>query len=171
MKILLVTWTDKLLETMSVLSPDLEYCAIVTDEAESARNILKPYSFPPNLIYPLYELKECIQDFWYDYVVCVEDSWWTTDLLRQAKNYIEDPNKLVLFNALNSMTNFLVEHSLRYFEEHTADFEMFATGISLTAVGLDVTQFKRKLFNFGRTGQDLYYNFQVAKRVVLCGGA
>ena len=45
---------------------------------------------------------------------------------------------------------------------------MFATGISCTEVGLDVTRFKRKLFNFARSSQDLYYNFQTAKFALSC---
>ena len=170
MRVLLVTWSDQLLQKLQILSPQLEYCAIVVDELEPAQKILERVKLPKSLLHPLYELKECVRDFYYDYVICIEDGWWTKDLFNQAKRYGVPQDKLLLFNALTSGTNFLVERSLRYFKEHAADFEMFITGISLTAVGMDVTQFKRKCFNFGRTGQDLYYNFQVAKRAVTYGG-
>ena len=80
-------------------------------------------------------------------------------------------DKILTFYALNSWDNFLLERSLRYFKEHAAEFEMFATGISYVEKCLDVTRFKRKLFNFGRGSQDLYYNFQVSKRAALYGGA
>ncbi len=33
-------------------------------------------------------------------------------------------------------------------------------------MGLDANQFKYKLFNFGRSSQDLYYSYQIAKRVL-----
>ena len=44
--------------------------------------------------------------------------------------------------------------------------ELEATGISYVAHGLDARCFGRKLFNFGRAAQDLYYNFQVVKFVI-----
>lgn len=50
MRILLVTWTDQLLETLNILSPELEYCAIVTDEVKTARNMLKSQGNPPTSI-------------------------------------------------------------------------------------------------------------------------
>ena len=163
-----MTWTEQLLEKLQILNPELEYCAIVVDEVKPAKKICAQVGLPKNLIYPLYELKECVNNFYYDYIICIEDGWWEKNLFQQAKKYGAQENKLLLFNALTSATNFLVEHSLRYFRKHSAEFEMFATGISLTAVGLDVSQFTRKIFNFGRTGEDLYYNFQVAKFVISC---
>ena len=44
MRVLLVTWTDQLFEKLSILNPELEYCAIVTDEVEPAKKILEIYS-------------------------------------------------------------------------------------------------------------------------------
>lgn len=170
MRVLLVTWTDQLLQKLSCLNPRLEFCAIVVDEVEPAKKILEQFHLPTSLLHPIYELKECVKDFYYDYAICIEDGWWVTDLLNHAKMYGAPQDRLLILDSLTSGINFLVERSLRYFKEHVAEFEMFSTGISLTAVGVDVTQFKRKLFNFGRTGQDLYYNFQVAKTAISCGG-
>ena len=45
---------------------------------------------------------------------------------------------------------------------------MFATGMSYAESNLDVTQFKYKLFNFARSSQDLYYNYQTAKFALSC---
>ena len=73
MRVLLVTWTDQLLQKLSILSPELEYCAIVVDEVEPAKKILERVGLSPNLIHPLYDLKECVKDFYYDCVMCVEN--------------------------------------------------------------------------------------------------
>ena len=81
MRVLLVTWTDQLLQKLSILNPELEYCAIVTDEVEPAKKILEQVGLPKNLLYPLYELKECVQNFYYDYVLCVGNWWWQNDYL------------------------------------------------------------------------------------------
>lgn len=169
MRVLLVTWTDQLLQKLSVLNPQLEYCAIVVDEVEPAKNILKRVGLPKELLYPLYELKECVRDFHFDYVLCVENGFDATALAKEVREY-GAPKDKVLNIAPNVVNNFVLERSLRYFREHATEFELFATGISYVEAGLDVTRFNRKLFNFGRGSQDLYYNFQVAKHAVACAG-
>ena len=168
MRIFLVTWSEQLLEKLSTLNSELEYCAIVVDEVEPAKKILERVGLPKSLIYPLYDLKECVKDFYYDYVLCVENSWGR-DFLKIVLEYNVPKNKIIGLNFFCN-DNFLIERSLKYFEKHAAAFEMFATGLSYTEIGLDVTRFKKKLFNFARSSQDLYYNFQVAKRAVAYGG-
>ena len=169
MRVLLVTWTDQLLQKLSILNPELEYCAIVVDEVEPAKKILKRVDLPASLLHPLYELKECLRDFYYDYVLCMENWFDATSLSEKVKEY-GAPKDKILNIAPVVVNNFLLERSLRYFKEHAAEFDMFATGISYVEAGLDVTKFRRKLFNFGRGSQDLYYNFQVAKHAVIYGG-
>ena len=169
MRVLLVTWTDQLFEKLSILNPELEYCAIVTDEVEPAKKILERVGLPINLLHPFYELKECVKDFYYDYILCLENHY-VTDFMTKVQKYGAPKNKTFILSLLGH-SNFLLERSLRYFKEHVTEFEIFATGISYTEVGLDITRFKKKLFNFGVSSQDLYYNFQVAKRAIAYGGA
>ena len=163
MRVLLVTWTDQLLQNLSILNSELEYCAIVTDEVEIAKKNFERANLRTDLLYSLYELKECVKNFYYDYILCVENGWWQTSLSDTLKDYDVPREKILNFCSLIFTNNFLLERSLRYFKEHAAEFEMFATGISYVEKCLDVTKFKRKLFNFGRGSQDLYYNFQTAK--------
>ena len=73
MRVLLVTWSEHLFEKLSTLNPELEYCAIVTDYVESSKKILERVGLPQNLIQPLYDLKECVKDFHYDYCICAEN--------------------------------------------------------------------------------------------------
>ncbi|MBR4904697.1 MAG: hypothetical protein IKZ53_08490 [Selenomonadaceae bacterium] len=169
MRILLVTWTDQFLAKLQILNPELEYCAIVVDEVEPAKKILEQVGLSKELLYPFYELKECVKNFYYDYIVCLENYWDATALSTKLNEY-EVQNNKILNVAPNVINNFLLERSLRYFKEHVAEFDMFATGISYVEAGLDVTRFKHKLFNFGRGSQDLYYNFKVAKFALSCGG-
>lgn len=168
MRVLLVTWTDQLLQKLSILSPQLEYCAIVVDEVEPAQKILERVNLPKSLLRPLYELKECVNDFYYDYVLCLEDGW-SDNFLKLLEEYEVPKNKILAMN-IPDRNDFLIERSLRYFKDHASEFDMFATGMSYAETDLDVNQFKYKLFNFGRSSQDLYYNFQVAKRAVAYGG-
>lgn len=165
-----MTWTDRLLQKLWTLNPALEYCAIVVDEIEPAKKILERVGLSKTLLHPLYELKECVRDFFYDYIICVETDFYDEKLTNLINTYDVPKEKLVNFADFSSAGNFHTERNLRYFKAHAAEFEMFATGISYTQYGLNVTQFKRKAFNFGKSSQDLYYDFQIAKFAVNCPG-
>ena len=163
---------DQLSGIFSILNPKLEYCAIIVDDVEPARKILEQINFPKDLIYPMYELKECCRDFYYDYLLCVTDGRTYGTLPANVYKYTLTRDKFVCLHLINSADNFLLERALRYYKAHAAEFDMFATGMSYTECGIDSRRFTKKLFNFGRGTQDLYYDFQVAKFAISCvGGA
>lgn len=170
MRVLLVTWTNKIAENISILNPKLEYCAIVTDDVNAAKNALdKSFSYLKNIVCPFYELKECLKYLYYDYVICLENGWGARALLNEVKRYDVSDNKIMHFCSLLFWNcNFSVEYSLRYFKEHAEEFDVFATGISYTMMGLEVTHFKQKVFNFGAPSQDLYYNLKTAQFAISC---
>ena len=167
MRVLLVTLTDLLPFTLSkVLNPALEYCAIVVDDAEVANKIFKNYPQIINLIRPFYDLQECIDNLYYDFVLCISDSriLWTI-----YKKFVECELPREKFFQIciypDAPNDSRVEKTLRFYKEHATEFEMFATGISYSAVALENKYFKYRLFNFARSSQDLYYDYQTAKFV------
>ena len=165
MRILLVTLTDILPYALTkVLNPDNDYCAIVIDDEETAKKMLA--NVPPlrDKIKPFYELKECIENFYYDMCLCICDGRFTWKIHRQLIKYGLPRTKF--FHIFVGASSFDVEKTLRFYKEHSAEFEMFATGISYTSVALDADKFKYKLFNFALSSQDLYYDYQVAKFVL-----
>ena len=173
MRILLVTLSDILpYALMQVLNPANEYCAIVVDDPLQSKKILEKAPQLREKIFPFYELKECVQNSYYDVLIGVYDDRLREQLPTQLNNYEIARNKFVAIYLANHLENsFLMERSLRYYREHAAEYEIFATGISYVAHGLDASCFKKKIFNFGRAAQDLYYGFQIAKFVLeVCGG-
>ena len=170
MRVLLVTNANELDKKLAALNPDLEYCGIVVDEVQSAKKALETVGLSQVPLYPMNELEACVKKFNQFYILCVAQDWCRMGLMRAVKKILPT-RKIIDVWAIHTPINFLLERSLRYFKEHVAEFEMFATGISPTEKGIEPAQFKRKLFNFGRGSQDLYYNFQVAKFVISsCGG-
>ena len=168
MRVLLVTSVEKLLRKLLILNRELEYCGIVVDEVEPAKEILEKVGLSDVPLYPMSELKTCAETPDYDYVVCVEDKWWRHALAAKIERYSVPRNKILNFCKLCGGINFLLERSLRYFKEHANEFEMFATGLSTVEKSINPSNFNLKLFNFGRGSQDLYYNFQVAKFAISC---
>lgn len=164
MKILLVTLTDLLPTALgAALNPANEYCAIIVDDVQPARQILEQTNFPAERILPFYDLKECLEDFYYDFVLCVSDGRIVGTISKHFSNLGLPRDKYV---HVCLTTGQIIERALNYYEKHAADFEMFATGLSYVASGLDMHQFKRKMINFGSDSQDLYYDYQIAKRVL-----
>lgn len=170
MRILLVTLSDLLVPVFqNCLNLENDYCAIVVDDVQAAKKILVPQGYPEEKIFPFYDLKECVENFYYDVLLFIADGrlFWG-DLPEDFLKYGVPQNKIVHMDLTSMHTEnaFLMEHALRYFREHSGEFEMFSTGISYTCHALDSEQFKAKLFNFGRSNQDLYFDFQIAKFVL-----
>lgn len=165
MQALLVSLTDMLPFVLTkVLNSKLEYCAIVVDDVEKARYMAKDIKPLQNIIQPFYELQECVENCYYDVILGIANPLilWK---LREKCIECGVPRKkfFSLIVTYNSLSDFWMKNVLKFYSEHSAEFKIFATGISYTAVGLDANQFKYKLFNFGHSSQDLYYDYQIAK--------
>lgn len=170
MRVLLVTWTDGLRDKLSILSSELEYCAIVVDEVEPAKEILEQFGLSKTLLHPFYDLKECIRDFYYDFFICLTNTNTLQLLPKQAENYGVPHNKFLHFSDLNSIVPFSLKLQMDYYQRHAKEILILATGISYSAEALIQARFKHKLINFAYGSQDMYYDFQIAKRTILWGG-
>ncbi|MBQ7629025.1 MAG: hypothetical protein IJS81_02245 [Selenomonadaceae bacterium] len=170
MRIFLVTLTEVLPFALTkVLNPANDYCAIVVDDPNAAKKNLENVSPLRDKVHPFYELKECIENIDYDAFLFMWDhpgSW--SDVLKQIREYGVPTNKFLNINVSPSTKekHFLLERSLRYYKEHTAEFEMLATGGCYASLGLDNTKFRYKLFNVAKGSQDLYYNYKLAKIIL-----
>ena len=173
MRILLVTFTEYLpFAFTQVLNPELEYCAIVVDEPDIAKRMLAKVPPIRDRIFPFYELKECVENNYYDFVLLIatfDFNEINADILRNLKEY-GLPNEKFVEISFYPNFNFQVERALRYYKEHVQDFEMFATGASRIRHALIPKFFKRKIFNFGCDGEDIYYHYKIANEVMRLGG-
>ena len=174
MRVLLVTLSQVLpIVKNNILNPELDYCAIVVDDTELAKDFIRSIGGDENIIYPFYELNECINNFYYNFVLCFSDTVITNQVARNFKDCNLPKNKLVhLYYCENGENPFIIKRNLHYLREHANEFDMFATGASTASVGLDNTQFiNHKLFNSSRSAEDLYYNYQNAKLITdICRG-
>ena len=167
MNVLLVTSAKNLAGKFAALNPELEYAAIVVDDVEAAKKTLAQVGLSKFFVCPMTELIKCVEYLWYDYILCVQDHFYDSQINKLNGLPKE---KIIAFATLPNEGNWETERHLRYYREHVQDFEMFATGISHTEAGIDVNYLKYKAFNFATSSQDLYYSFQIAKHVVLYGG-
>lgn len=170
MRVLLVTNEMNLSEKLAVLSPELEYCGIVVDDVEPAKKTLADRGLSQVPLYPMNELRKCVDNINYDYLLHVKLGRFSPNILPDlVKDGVPRENMLCL-SELSHYGNFSTERILRYYKEHWQDFDAFVTGISWVNTGIDITKFKLKLANFSNYCQDLYYDFQIVKNAVICGG-
>ena len=170
MKILLVTSTARLAEKLNILNPELEYCAFVVDEVAPAGNILNERGLSAVPLYSMSELKNCVGKIPYDYVLHIQEGFFKIKVALELKNCGVPTDKLLNIAQLPGGSNFVTEMLLRYYKAHAQEFEIFATGISHAQTSINIEQFSRKAINFAVSSQDLYYDFLIAKNVLLYGG-
>ena len=170
MRIMLVTTTNFLNYALYSLNGQTDFCAVVTDDIEQAKNISANYKLPETLLHPIYELKECCRDFYFD--LCIAVTNWETygDITEMLKEYGLPKEKFLLLNLFAERYQFLLSSLLKYYRENLPDCEIFATGISYSAKSVLSSCFKKKLINFAGQSQDLYYDFKVAKEILSTGG-
>ena len=169
MKILLVTETENLEEKLTVLSPALDYCAIVVDKVEPAKDVLKRGGLSQDLLRPMDALKACVDKLKYDYILAIANNFYSGKINVLSK-YGVPPEKIIYLASLHTFGNFQNEILSRYYCEHFKEFEIFSTGTSYAETSIDIRQFKRKTINLATSSQDLYYSFQIAKDVISRGG-
>ncbi|MBD3878705.1 MAG: hypothetical protein SR1Q5_03350 [Quinella sp. 1Q5] len=171
MRVLLVTNGQLLAGKLDPLNPELEFCGIVVDDVENSKKTLADCGLSQDLLYPMSELKACVERLPYDYVLCVQNRFYDKFIRKILSEYQGlSTEKMLSFAELPKQGNFITERRLRYYQEQAQDFEIFATGISTTEAGLDIRKFKYKAINFAESSQDLYYNFQIAKSIMLYRG-
>ena len=161
MRILLATFSDILpFAVNEVLNPEVEFCAVVVDDVDSAKRIL-----PSEKIFSLFELKECLNDFYYDFAICISDKTMIYLLPEPFRDNGLPKNKFVHLHDVDGEYNFQLTKKFQDFKENFADFEIFATSPAYPDFGLNADKFSKKIFDFSIGGQDLYYSYKIAEKI------
>ena len=79
MRVILITFSEVVNFALTkVFNPDLKYSAIVVEDTDLAKKNLENLPHIHEKIYPFYELKECIENTYYDAVLftCENSAVW-----------------------------------------------------------------------------------------------
>ena len=149
-----------------VLNSELEYCAIVVDKPKDVEKIVTQRNLSTDLIYPIYELKESLENCYYDIAFCISERS-TVNLLPEKFRLYELPkDKFLHLYAVDGEYNFQVEQKLSYYKNHSTEFEIFSTTHTNPLFGLKTNKFNHKLIDFSAGEQDLYYDYKIAEKIL-----
>ena len=172
MRILLVAYGAALDRALSCMLPEnsawggLELAAIVTVPLPQTEQILSRHGITGTAVRPYYELPECVHDLYYEYVFYAsqgnDGKRLRTDLL--ALGVAKE--QLVNLSLLCSDWLYNISRLMRYYEHHTADFQILATGSSYAYYAIDGHGMTLPLLDFTADSQDLFYGYALARRVL-----
>ena len=171
MKILLITFNELLPAAFQpglfqdFLNVDNGYSAIVVDDVEPAKNFMSQYNYPANHIFPFYDLKECVENIDYDCIVLLTHENFRETLQDRIFESKPKTNFFVAFSGINSSYNFSVRIKLNYYKKFFSGVHIFATGISYSQAAFYNQVFDYRLMNLAQFAQDLYYDYQIAKKI------
>ena len=165
MRICIVAFSNHLDACLSALNPNLEIAAIIVDSVTSAKSIVEKHNLSEKLLYHYHDLKECLENSIYDYIVmALRFSMFSEIVIKDLYSLNISKTKFINLWDLDRpehVCSFTLLMS--YFKENPDKFKTFITGDSHLVFGVDIDSFSLPTINFARGSQDLYYDYKIAK--------
>ena len=171
MRVVVVTLANHIDAYLSVTNPALDICAFVADEPEPAKAIAAKFNRNKVPFFPYYRLKECLDGFYFDYVINASRISVSNKITEDLMKYNVPTEKLISLFDLDKPNYYdgfakLMSH----YKQHPDHYKMFATGISYFNLAIDIQQFTLPTLSFARDSQDIYYDYRIAREVIHGGG-
>ena len=149
---------DKILDQRNV-----EIVAVVTDD----RPMAIEHGFAHDLVFGLWQLQNVLNRFDPEYVLFLVPFRSTIENLSKKMREIKFPMNRIcdLSDYIHDESKYLAMEIWKL-KEDPNQYEIFSTGISYSKTGIDPNSFSLPLKSFAHSSQDLYYDFQIAKRIL-----
>ena len=142
---------------------NVQIVAIVTDN----RSIAIESGCPSEIAFSFWQLKTVLEIFDFDYLIVLSFYGKTFDLCKVALHDINLPMiKLCNLSEYPAKTTIDLLACLHDLKRNSTKYKIFATGISYSQLGIVPENFELPVINFAFTSQDLYYDFQIAKKII-----
>ena len=169
MRVVIISCEPFLNEFLTIANKKLDLAAIVLPipqlikdtriEINGFKNITKLYSY----IY----LKECLENTYFNLILIALPPGELQDkVLKDLESLKVDSQKVFrigsIFNAVSRILSLKFEHILN----NLLNYNIFATGVSYAWRGIDITSFSMPTLNCSMSSQDLYYDYQIATKLL-----
>lgn len=173
MRILIVAYgpyLESILKIMNIGNDELEICSIVTVPFANIDNMFDRYGVSIRLMHPYYDLPECVNNFYYDFVFYASEGNGE-EIGRQLRDLGVEKEKLVNLSILASPRLYNISRLMRYYEAHVKDFSVLLTGSSYAHYSVNGKNMSLPLLDFSVDSQDIYYGYMLAEHVLSQPGA
>lgn len=167
-KFCLVAFSNHLDACLSVLNPELSISAIIVDNVKEAEKIVEKYKLPKNILFHYYNLKECLENLTYDYIItALRWSMFSENVIKDLYSLNISKTKFISLWELDRPQHVCAFSILmKYYNQNASKYKIFVTGDSHFVYGLNILTFSLPLINFARGSQDLYYDYKIAKMIL-----
>lgn len=137
--------------------------AVVTDD----RVLAVQRGCPKNFVYGFWQIKEVIKKFSPDYILFLVPFRAPIEFFtREFKKMNYPLNKICDLSMYHSDEALHLESRINRVRKNPDRYKIFSTGISYSRTGIDPDSFELPLISFADSSQDLYYDYQIAKRLL-----
>ena len=163
-RILIVGFSNALSLGLSYLEHSkINIAAIVSVETVDLQNILSGYRLSCK-VYPIDALAECVTEVYFDYAVLCG---YEEEVFEQLILHGIPKERIIDLRVLTqSIETYSLCNVIKYYLATKEKFEVFISGMSYAYNAIDLPAFSRKAICFTGPGQDLFYDYQIAKYVL-----
>lgn len=168
MRILIVAYgkyLESILKIINIGSTELEICAVVTVPLSNTERIIGQYGISARSVHPYYELPECINNLYYDFIFYAAEGK-AEEIGKQLRELGAGKEQMVNLSLLVSDRLYNISRLMQYYKTHVTDFSLLLTGSSYAHYSVNGKNMSLPLLDFSVDSQDIYYGYWLAERVL-----
>ena len=165
MRVILISPMNVLPYLVSIINPDVEIAKIVAVDLKFANGMIAING--RNCEVCSYDwLREAVTEYHYDYILLT--GHFDDIILEDLKQANISSRKLFRLNTIFCAPEYLhaYVHFVQQIEPVVDKYKIFITGISHGQVGTDLSCYQLPILNCAHSTQDLYYDYQFAKKLL-----
>ena len=165
MRVIIISFENELLQSLSFINlQNVDIAAIITVPTNTVINNLQKYKLLANKIYSYDNLKECLNELYYDKIVVYGyDEYKLIDTLVEYGVRRKD---IINLRMLRCNTFFSLYNVVKTYEKSPQIYETLITGSSYAYYGVNALGLKSSAIKFAVDSQDLYYGYKLAEKAI-----
>ena len=174
MRVVVISCEPFLSLFLRVANKNLDIAAIVMPNEQLIKNAqIKFNENKTSLFYSYAYLEECLTESYYDYIIVAASPWneIETIILEDLESFKIDRNKIFRIGAIYDGSINRVKQMFNYVQKDIAKYKILITGVSHAFRGTDISCYELPAVSCAMSSQDLYYDYQFAKKMFNMSGS
>ena len=168
MRVIVISVEPYLSGFLKVANKNLDIAAIVVPNEQLIKSAqIKFNENKKTMFYSYAYLEECLTELYYDYIIVAAPPWSEieTITLEDLENLQVDKNKIFRIGAIYDGSINRTKQMFNYVQKDIAKYKILITGVSHAWRGTDISCYELPAVSCAMSSQDLYYDYQFAKKI------